>query len=70
MNSAPMVRPIPAQGNALGSGATTHQVLKGRPKRAAWRTGLARDWDAPSGLYLGLSRFDGQRWAAWHGVFS
>ena len=50
ISPAPTVRPIPAQGNALGSGTTTSQALKGRHKSAAWRTGLACIWAAPSGL--------------------
>ena len=56
---APTVRPIPAQGNALGIGAIAHEALKGRPKGETWRTRPARSWVAPSGLplfSLGLPR--------------
>ena len=50
ISPAPTVRPMPAQGNALGSGTRMGQALKGRPKGAAWRAGMACGWDAPSGL--------------------
>ena len=46
---APRVRPIPAQGNALGSGIPTGQALKGRPKEGMWRVALADLWAALQG---------------------
>ena len=48
--SAPTVRPIPAQGNALDASTTTRQALKGRPKGVVRRTGLAGVWPALSRL--------------------
>ncbi len=55
ISPAPTVRPIVAQGNALGFGTTMHQALKGRPNGGAWRTGCATGWAAPSGLNSFLS---------------
>ena len=51
-SSAPTVRPMPAQGNALGAHAKAGQALKGRDIRADCRSGIARVWAAPSGLDL------------------
>lgn len=57
---APRVRPIPAQGNALGSGIPTRPALKGRPKEGMWRVALADLWAAPSGLACFLWTYPGR----------
>ena len=45
---APTVRPIPAQGIALGSRRAAIQALKGRPKTACRDIAPARDFSSPS----------------------
>ena len=46
--SAPTVRSIPAQGNALGHGKNRSKVLKGRPKTACRHIAPARQCLFPS----------------------
>lgn len=51
---APTVRPIPAQGTALGSREREIQALKGRPKTAFRVIAPTRKYVAPSGLHFVL----------------
>ena len=53
--SAPTVRSIPAQGNALGHGKNSSKALKGRPKPAFRVIAPTRKYAAPSGLHFVLS---------------
>ena len=48
VSPAPTVRPIPAQGIALGSRHAPIQALKGRPKTACRDIAPARDFSSPS----------------------
>ena len=49
---APTVRPIPAQGIALGPRPAIVQALKGRPKTAFRVIAPTRKYAAPSGLHF------------------